>query len=121
MARTNTQTPEDTTDDQGYVENEDSAAGTKTPAVTSTATTPTAVATTTPVNVLAPASAAPSPIAPATASPVAPAATPSPVAPAATPKGAPGAAVGATGLPTPTQAMADAAAAEQNCHAYEEQ
>ena len=89
MARTNTQTPEDTTDDQGYVENEDSAAGTKTPAVTSTATTPTAVATTTPVNVLAPAAASPvapsppSPVAPTPPSPVAPT-PPSPVAPAAT-------------------------------------
>ena len=95
MATPNSQTPEDLTADYGHSEDEDVAASTKSPAVTSTATTPTAVATTTPVNVLAPASAAPSPIAPATASPVAPAATPSPVAPAAAPKGAPGAATAA--------------------------
>ena len=115
MARTNTQTPEDTTDDQGYVENEDSAAGTKTPAVTSTATTPTAVATTTPVNVLAPASAAPSPVAPTAASPVAPAATPSPVAPAAAPmqRASPTAAAPPTVDSRAAQLAADAEAARK--------
>ena len=90
MARTNTQTPEDTTDDPKHPEEDEDAyiaAGTKTPAVssivTSLAKTPTAVANATPINVLAPASAAPSPIAPSNSaggvSPLAPTAVPSPM------------------------------------------